>query len=434
MQIIFHTIVKELTLLRRDPAALIILFLMPMLLVFIMTLVQSNVLGEGKVAVKTAVLGHCRDDLTTVFVDWLSLYGSFEVKLMDPENTTPEELEQLVLEGKYQFGIIIPPHLIPGIKEEVSKQVDTLLNEGPRKTSDTKPTFPSLKISFDPVTERRFQSSIEILLGEMMLLIEAEIKEQIVYQEIDQMMAQLADPFEEFTQPKDQTIELNLEKLKLRTPMIKLERVELVFPSVIQQNIPAWTLFGMFFIVLPLGGSLIRERMDGTFQRLVTLPAPLIQLLTGKLVAFLFICTIQYALMLIVGRFILPALGTSTFTITGSYGTAAFVAVSSGIAATGFGILMGSVAKSYDQLSMLGPVAIVLMAALGGIMVPVYVMPIPMQMLSQFSPMNWGLNAFLDIFVRGNGFSEIWVPSAKLIFFGIGCTGYSHYKNMSIYK
>jgi len=45
-------------------------------------------------------------------------------------------------------------------------------------------------------------------------------------------------------------------------------------------------------------------------------------------------------------------------------------------------------------------VSVVIAAALGGIMIPVYVMPRFMQELSVVSPLAWGLNAFQDVFVR----------------------------------
>jgi ABC-type multidrug transport system permease subunit len=64
-------------------------------------------------------------------------------------------------------------------------------------------------------------------------------------------------------------------------------------------------------------------------------------------------------------------------------------------------------ARSYEQASMFGAVSVVLAAALGGVMVPVYVMPRPMQAISAFSPLAWGLDGFLEIFVRGGGVGDI---------------------------
>ena len=45
------------------------------------------------------------------------------------------------------------------------------------------------------------------------------------------------------------------------------------------------------------------------------------------------------------------------------------------LAATGYGLMVGTLAKTYEQASMFGAVSIVIAAALGGIMVPTYVMP-----------------------------------------------------------
>jgi len=124
-------------------------------------------------------------------------------------------------------------------------------------------------------------------------------------------------------------------------------------------------------------------------------------LLLGKVSAHLLICMIQFGLMLAVGRFVLPLFGPPVL----EFGSAPFalflVAVSAALAACGYGILVGVVARSYDQAAIFGSVSIVIAAALGGVMVPVYVMPRFMQNLSVISPLGWGLDAFLDIFVRG---------------------------------
>ncbi len=56
---------------------------------------------------------------------------------------------------------------------------------------------------------------------------------------------------------------------------------------------------------------------------------------------------------------------------------------------------------------MLGAVSVVIAAALGGVMVPVYVMPQVMQKLSIFSPLAWGLDGFIKLFVRSGDLASI---------------------------
>src|SRR6267154_3676759 len=58
---------------------------------------------------------------------------------------------------------------------------------------------------------------------------------------------------------------------------------------------------------------------------------------------------------------------------------------------------------------------LILAAAVGGIMVPRFVMPEAMQKLSEVSPMAWALDAFHAVILRGGGAADIAAPCAKLL-------------------
>ena len=146
-------------------------------------------------------------------------------------------------------------------------------------------------------------------------------------------------------------------------------------PSAIQHNIPAWTLFGMFFIVVPLGGSLLRERQSGMLVRLLTLPMSCLTILTAKIVAYALVCMAQFGLVLAVGKFLLPLLGTPVLETGSSPMTLIVIALSAALAACGYGILLGTMARTYEQASTFGAVSVVIAAVIGGIMVPVFIMP-----------------------------------------------------------
>ena len=66
---------------------------------------------------------------------------------------------------------------------------------------------------------------------------------------------------------------------------------------------------------------------------------------------------------------------------------------------------------------MFGSISVVVAAALGGIMVPVYAMPKLMQVVSVVSPLGWGLEAFQDVFVRGGGLIDVLPEVAALLLF-----------------
>ena len=60
-----------------------------------------------------------------------------------------------------------------------------------------------------------------------------------------------------------------------------------------------------------------------------------------------------------------------------------------------------------------------ILAAIGGIMVPTFVMPDVMQKVAAFSPMNWGLEGYLDIILRQSTLNDILPEALKLSVFGV---------------
>jgi ABC-2 type transport system permease protein len=95
------------------------------------------------------------------------------------------------------------------------------------------------------------------------------------------------------------------------------------------------------------------------------------------------------------------------------------VALFSGLAAIGFGILLGTIAKTQEQSAPFGATSVVILAAIGGVWVPVFAMPKVMQVISHISPMNWGLNAFYDVLLRKADAVEILPEIFLLLLFFI---------------
>jgi len=187
-------------------------------------------------------------------------------------------------------------------------------------------------------------------------------------------------------------------------------------PTAVQQNVPAWALFGMFFIVVPLSGSLIRERREGIFARMMVMPVSKTSLILGKLSAYVGVCMVQFVCIVAVGKWLLPLLGTDPLVLTQG-GAMLVVAFCSALCATGFGIMLGALARTNEQAAILGPVTVVIAAALGGIMVPVFAMPEAMQWISRGSPLGWGHEAFMELLVREGSLAAVWDRLALLLLF-----------------
>ena len=111
--------------------------------------------------------------------------------------------------------------------------------------------------------------------------------------------------------------------------------------------------------------------------------------------------------MLLVGFYLFPHIGLPELTINGSYILLFIVALFCGLAAIGFGILLGTLSNTAEQSAPLGATSVVILAAIGGVWIPIFMMPEYMQFIAKISPMNWGLNAFYDIIIRNGSLYDI---------------------------
>ena len=423
--LLLANIKKELLLLSRDRAGLLVLFVMPMLLVLVLSLVQDNLFrASGKGVTHALFINLDTGSLGTEFADQLKATGALElVEEFAGQKVTVEMARQKVLSGSYQFAIIVPEQFSTGINAGAEAAVRSALGAAEAGLAPAR-----LQIFFDPTVRGVYRTAVTNSLYRGLLGLEIARKSEafvrLLPAELQKnLQAQLGSDLigaVPLRLPEISSSWARQTLVEVREESAAPERYK-ALPTSVQQNVPAWTLFGMFFIVIPLAGTLIRERQQGTLTRLMTMPVGSGSLLLGKILAYQCICLIQFGLMLAVGKYLLPLLGTPVLELGDAPVALLLVAVSAALAACGYGLLIGVLARSYEQASSFGSVSVVIAAALGGVMVPVYVMPPVMQQLSVFSPLGWGLDAFLEIFVRGGNLSSVLPRVAALNGFFLLC-------------
>lgn len=425
------TIFKELLLLGRDRTGLLVLFLMPAVLVMVVSLVQENVL---KTEVRILFVDNDRGAIGKAIEKQLVESSSITViKEFKGRNIDEKLANESVADGEFQFCVIIPKGASEAVKRKARKQITVSIfpkEEITGKEDKVDIGIPDLIVYFDPTVQGIFRTAVLNALNRAVFGLETELKLRLFseifpaklkgeFQKAEEMFGfDITGEFDNMMQGTDfgwaekQLLGIR-EKFASRYGFNKM-------PTSVQQNVPAWSLFGIFFIVVPIAGSLIREKENGTFLRMVTMPVSYSTLLLGKIIAYLFVGLVQFVFIILIGKIVLPLLGTPTLDM-GSAPVAIFlILVSTILAATGYGIMLGTVCRTYEQASMFGPISIVIAAALGGVMVPVYAMPRVMQDISVFSPLAWGLNAFYDIFLREGNLNAVLPESAfLLIFFAI---------------
>jgi ABC-2 type transport system permease protein len=409
MRRLLSSIYKEFLVLIRDRAGLAILFIMPLVLILIMTIIQDATFRTVKeVNISMILVNNDKDSLGKAISEGLYASEFFQiVERIDGELITEEKAKELVAQGKYKIGIIIPERATEAIRGNVNAFINKSFKSFsiPGVKKRTRNSIIDVTIYIDPATSQSFKNSVMSSLKEFTSKLEIEM----FFKHFSEAMAQMMPDQKPIKFEGFQTI--NYKEVYASTTKDEM------LPNSVQHNVPAWTMFAMFFIVLPLAGNIIKEREDGSAFRLKTMPGSFVTIMFSKIFIFLTVAFAQFILMLLVGVYVMPAIGLPQLEIGPHKIALGVMALSSGLAATGYGVALGTIATTHEQAATFGAVSLNIFAALGGIWVPVYVMPPTMRIISQFSPLHWGLNGFYDIFLRGGDLWVVLSEAAKLLFF-----------------
>jgi ABC-2 type transport system permease protein len=99
------------------------------------------------------------------------------------------------------------------------------------------------------------------------------------------------------------------------------------------------------------------------------------------------------------------------------------ISLATSAAATGLGLMVTSLGKTLEQVSGLSTLLSIILSVVGGMMVPISVMPEFLQKMALFTPHSWALRGYQDIIVRGLGVGEILPAVGTLMLFALGFWG-----------
>jgi len=413
MQKFLASTIKEILLLRRDKAGLTLLFVMPMLLILIMALLQDSsfkTLAGDPIPVLFVDLD--KDTLGSSIKQGISQSKSFKlVESIDGKPLTAIELQQQVNEGNFQIGIVVPSEATKLLKKNSKIFVKQNLQALGLDSISDEMQVDSIVIQlfFDPVIVHSFKLSVLNAIDKYISKIETKFVSRIFVAELSKNM-----PLSIQQLPDQKNIVYFKE---LPTGSESMNKI----PTAVQHNVTAYIIFAIFFIVIPMAGNMIKERDDGCVARLKLMPVSYLTILSGKIFSYLVICFVQFFLMILVGKFILPWFGLSAFEIGSSYFSIFMGVFFIAAAACSFGATIGTIATTVQQGSSFGAISVVILAAIGGIWVPTYIMADVMKIFSNFSPLNWSLTILYDIFVREKDWRLFYPECIKLLSFSLVC-------------
>jgi ABC-2 type transport system permease protein len=439
---------KELMILSRDPAALVMLFILPSIFILVLSLAMQGAFANknGKEKFDLLVVNQDEGDFGSKLMENLEVNGYFKVDLQPSVETAKRLMEQ----GGHPLLIVIPKgashtlthgngediilyqdpafskemahNVMGGIREFVFKSLLDKVKDAASKQSEA---ITTLEKHVDTLADR-LKSTAKTAkdLGKKLKDIgrkTAAFGIRISIASIDTDSDELdtdADEFKKVETPKEIPESTGL---KVSQQYTNYGNEKTVKPSSVQQNVPGWTIFALFWIAQVLAINIISERQSGAYKRVMASPISFPTYIFAKSIPFFLINLLQAAFLFLLGVYVLPHLGCEKLVILNA-GALAVLTMSVSQVAVSFGLLFaGFLATPFAAASVAASVLIV-MTATAGIMVPKFVMPEAMQQLSGYIPQGIALEGYLDVLLRGKGVFEILPAIGKLYLFAGGFT------------
>ena len=371
----FLTLVrKDLRMLVVNPTAIALLLVMPLILVAVTSqALDFLVAGRG---VDLTVVDLARSATSAGLLEELESVESIDLQVKEwDESAFTESDAEDTFSGRDQFAVLVIP-------------------EGWRESASAEP----LSFYVDPI-----QASLATTVRE-------RIESVLV---LDHLPAELTD--EIAGDGDSEAVQIAVLGV-LESPSVdvvtQLGDDARNFPSAAEQTVPGFAvMFGFWlagFVALFIYGE---KNIFVTWQRAVAAPVHRTVMLGSRIFSFGLLAIVQLTVLFTVGVLAWGMeLGDSIPGIALTMLAISAVSVS-------FGLMINALLSANLAQQQTINLSVIVLAAFGGALVPVFLLPGWMAAVSPVTPHYWALSAFQDVIVRGGGVADILPALAVLLAF-----------------
>jgi ABC-2 type transport system permease protein len=381
---------KELQILFKDRGQLVVLFLMPVMFASII----GSAFSGGTPGITIYLVNQDTGRYSSQVIN--ILYQIEALRIIELETT--EQADRLVADGEALAAVVFPADFSPKIDAFDRTQIQVIVDP-------TQQQYGSIitgilnEVLTPVILQGEIQHGIRAVMDESGAFDESDpqTRRMIEAQNLGVIMTSLQEAFE--------------------NPLIAVQAEDLAgvrsesLDSGHSYTTPSYAVMFAFFIVGTIASSLLREKEEGTLRRLLVSPLHQGSIIAGTMLAYMLLVGLQVLVVFGVGSgFFDIALGDSPLGLLSLTAALAW-------AATGMGMLVAALARTRSQADGVGVVLGLVMAAVGGAVVP-----IPeggfLHLLSQFTPHAHAIEGYLKLTTQGAGLMEV-LPQVGLLF-GVG--------------
>lgn len=384
-------IYKDLLQAFKDKKGILLSFILPIILIALFALVYGGF--QSRIKDQAQSLLYCDDDQSELSQKLLEELSAEKGLVITQKPLT--EAENLVINGKYPSALLVKKGFSDSIQQN--------------KTAPIEFIYDAAREMEMGLTQKALMSTLMPFLGlhESKGQIHDFINKKYGDEMPEEILAEIHQDIEQQFDSEDGP-ESGGSSLESRAVSVKED-----MPWGLIQAFAGTTIMMLLFSLASMGGTLIRERDSGTLKRILFSPIKPWQVMMAKYGSGFIFAMIQMTILVL---FVWLAFQLDVFR---NFGGLILMVVSTALAVSGFGILIAALAKSQKQVESLTLIIILVMSALGGSMMPLFLFPPFLKTVAHFTLNYWAIEGFYDVLGRDVPVIDLLLNVSILLLFAV---------------
>lgn len=379
----------------RDRGALLMSFFLPAVFFVIMAEIFTATTGNS-LNLKVAVLDEVGSETSTRLLSALSRADG--ITFLPTIEVTRDAIRTAVRSGDADIGLVIRADAEPLEEAGGFGAAPILVITDPaRGVAEPMLTGQIRRAYFGALPDVAMASVVAELENQFLTL------DEVQREEVDQGLLEMRGDA-----AAGREVGWSFEDLLARESVIGGESVNLVAYS-------AGAVAFMFLLFASVHGavSLLEEQESGILDRVLAGPGGIGVLVNGKFLYVIGQGLVQVSVIFLVAWL---AYGVD---LPGHFGAWLVVSVAASVSAAGLAMLLATACRTRRQAQTVANTVILVLSALGGSMVPRFLMPTLLKDLGWLTPNTWALEAYSGVFWRGDPLWAVLLPVTLLLVTGL---------------
>jgi ABC-2 type transport system permease protein len=379
----------------RDRGALLMSFFLPAVFFIIMAEIFTATTGAS-LNLDLVVLDEVDSDASQRLLTALSASSTLNLKVLD--STDRDAVRATVKSGAADIGLIVRADAEP-LEEAGGFGAAPLLviMDPARGVAEPMLTGQIRRAYFAALPDIAMGNVVAELENQFLTLDEEQRRE------VDTGLVEMRDDA-----AAGREVGWSFEDLLARESVIGGESVNLVAYS-------AGAVAFMFLLFASVHGavSLLEEQESGILDRVLAGPGGIGVLVNGKFLYVVAQGLVQVSVIFLVAWLVYQV------DLPGHFGPWLCISIAASISAAGLAMLLATACRTRRQAQTIANTVILVLSALGGSMVPRFLMPDLLKSLGWLTPNTWALEAYSGIFWRGESLLAVATPVMLLLLTGL---------------